>query len=67
MREGPNGHILLESKDCDRRAHTDYDTSCPVCHHGLGVCAKCGAAEIELEEPCLGSVEAQRQRRRSKE
>lgn len=47
-----NGHQLIEPKDCDQKLHRDDDTGCPVCHWGLGVCAVCGAAEVELAQPC---------------
>lgn len=41
-------HVLLtpETCGCDRSSETD----CVVCDVGLGVCAKCGAGERELDE-----------------
>lgn len=49
-----NGHVLLTSKTCPCRKDDD-DRRCPTCDWGLGVCSLCGAAEIELDEPCKGA------------
>ena len=45
-----NGHILIEPKD--GHEHKDPDEDCRVCDHGLLICKVCGAAEIELDQPC---------------
>ena len=46
------GHELFTPATCpcDKRS----DTPCPVCDMGLGVCRLCGAAEIDLDNPCPG-------------
>jgi hypothetical protein len=44
-------HILLTRATCDCDKHDD-NRQCPVCDWGLGVCAKCGKAESQLDEPC---------------
>lgn len=52
-------HVLLTPKTCKCRGKTleqlDRDGPCAVCDWGLGVCALCGAAEIELSRPCPGA------------
>lgn len=45
-----NGHLLYDENDTD----IDDTTIKYVCEDGLGICRKCGAAEIQLEEPCTG-------------
>jgi hypothetical protein len=47
-RKHPNGHRLLTPATCG--CASSY---CPVCDGGLGVCRDCGAAEIELDMPCV--------------
>jgi hypothetical protein len=46
-------HVLRtpETCDCDRYG----DRLCPVCDHGLAICAICGRAENELDGPCPGT------------
>ena len=65
---GPDGqfhvrrsHVLLTSATCPCRHRPDEEardpdrpTRCLVCDGGLAICALCGAAEIELDEPCAG-------------
>ena len=54
-------HVLLTSATCPCRHRPDEEareldrpTRCLVCDGGLAICALCGAAEIELDEPCAG-------------
>ena len=56
-RRGPEfmGHVLLTPKTCGCSKFND-DGRCPVCDWGLGVCAKCGAGESELDGLCLSPV-----------
>lgn len=49
MKPHPNGHRIKERSDCNCRRD---DERCPTCDWGLGVCADCGMAEVELDEPC---------------
>jgi len=51
--ESPRKHVLLTRETC---TFTHYeDRQCPVCDGGLAVCANCGKAEIELDDPvCRG-------------
>lgn len=54
-------HVLLTSATCPCRHRPDEEARdtgrpprCLVCDGGLAICALCGAAEIELDEPCTG-------------
>ncbi len=52
---------MLTPDTCGCRKKPGYDPDfdqCPVCDWGLGVCAKCGAAEIDLYDPCKPKAEA---------
>lgn len=51
MAQVVNGHVLVEAEDCPCRRTPD-SRACPVCDWGLGICSVCGAAEIELDQPC---------------
>ena len=45
-----NGHLIYEPKDPHPKWHKEGH--CPICDGGLGICSKCGKAEIELGQPC---------------
>jgi hypothetical protein len=49
-----NGHVIVEPKDCTCDKYSRFN--CPVCDGGLSVCINCGAAEIELDQPCKANV-----------
>jgi hypothetical protein len=53
-----NGHPLLTRSTCPCDKQRDHE-NCPTCDWGLGICAVCGAAEIDLRIPCTGRRLAQ--------
>lgn len=58
-----NGHTLLTPKTCKHEYYSGPAGGCYVCDGGLSICATCGAAESELDEPCKKPQESQLQRR----
>lgn len=50
---GVNGHFLHTPHSCGCNKEEMYPR-CAVCEGGLGVCRWCGAAEVELDQPCPG-------------
>lgn len=44
-------HVLITPATCRCKRYADYP--CSICDGGLAVCSLCGAAEIELDGPCL--------------
>lgn len=54
-------HVILTPKDCGCIKDTDY--SCPICDGGLAVCAVCGKAEVELDQPCTPREKRKPQKR----
>lgn len=50
-------HRLLTPETCDCK-QSGMDGDCPVCDWGLGVCADCGRAECDLDQPCVPKCKA---------
>lgn len=49
-----SSHVLLDHREeCPYHARHEI---CPMCDGGLAICAVCGKAEIELNEPCAGAA-----------
>lgn len=49
------GHALYTPTNCPYD-HKILDGCCPVCDGGLSICKICGAAEVTLDQACVGHV-----------